>query len=59
MKIEYEEDDIVRIEDNIEAGDLAAEHVRLIKKHEASNVWLVEDVEYGKRDWVAEKYFIP
>jgi len=44
MIITYEVGDYANVEDNIDAGDLAACDVRLIKKT-GSNKWIAENLE--------------
>ena len=57
MKIEYEVGDIVKVQDDIDAGEFAARDVRLLEyfPHE----WLVEDCDNSKQGRVNERYIYP
>ena len=60
MKIAYEPGDIVKVEDDIRAGQFAATTVQLIKKLR-DNKWLVEDMQsfQEKKGMADEKWFHP
>lgn len=62
MKITFETGDFVSVEDNVDAGELAACHVELIKKISPTE-WIAENIDFGfgpeGRHIVNEKYLQP
>lgn len=58
MQIIYEKGDMVQVADDISAEDFAAEYVRLVEYDELTKSWKATD-DYGKFNWVKEKYLSP
>jgi len=58
MIVIYEVGDYANVEDNIEAGEMAAEDVRLVMKL-PNNTWQVESCDSGSSGVVKEHWLSP